>query len=54
MARAISEKLNNLKILYKLKLIFYYLNKSFLSEGYNFYLSSNIKKINLLKQSLIE
>ena len=54
MVKVISEKISRLKKLYKEKLIFYFLKKSFLNEDCNFYLSSKIKKINLVKQSLIE
>ena len=49
LAKILSEKISSLKKLYKEKLIFYYLRKSFLNEDCNFYPLNKIEKINLLK-----
>ena len=49
LVKVISVRLNKLKILYIVKLIFYCLHKSFLNEGCSSYPLSNIKKTNLLK-----
>ena len=50
----IFEKLDMIRMLNKIRLIFYYEDKKYKDELYNFYLLSKTKKINLLKQSLIE